>query len=181
MAQLVAAQYARGLFELALETNQFDAVSDNLLRMKGAINHDELRLVLAHPQIEADEKFEILKNCLSDNAPNEVLGLFRLLADKGRAVILPMIIDEYIKLVDERNNVVLAEVVSAEKLSEAQLGRIKSMLMSKFKKEIRLEEEIDTSVIAGFRVYVGDNLIDTSVKKSIDDIRNSLLESGSVK
>jgi len=180
MAQLAAAQYARGLFELALETGKFDAVSTSLSRLKGAVSHEDFRLVLHHPQIDADEKFGIFNKCL-DNAPDEVLGLLRLLVDRGRAVILPMVIDEYIKLVDERNNVIQAEVVSAEKLSEVQLDRIKSMLMDKFKKEIRLEEEIDPSVIAGFRVYVGDDLIDTSIKKDIDDIRNSLLESRRMK
>ncbi|MCL2564966.1 MAG: ATP synthase F1 subunit delta [Defluviitaleaceae bacterium] len=178
MAQLVAAQYARGLFELALETNQFDAVSDNLLSIKKVIAHSDFCLALAHPQIEADEKFAILKHYLADNAPNEVLGFLRLLVERGRADILSTVIDEYMKLVDERNNVIFAEVVSAEKLSEEQLERIKSMLMSKFKKEIRLEEEIDTSVIAGFKVYIGDNLIDTSIKKDINDMRSSLLETG---
>jgi len=181
MAQLVAAQYARGLFELALETNQFDLVLDNLLRLKEVAVHDEFKLILNHPQIEPTEKFDILKNFLGDNTPDETVGFLRLLMDKDRAAILPMVIDEYIKLVDERNNVIHAEVVSAEKLNEAQIQRIKSILVSKFKKEIRLEEVIDSSVIAGFKVYVGDDLIDTSVKKDINDIRNSLLEFSRVK
>ena len=176
MAQLVAAQYAKGLFELALETNQFDAVLKNLLRLKEVAEHDDFRLALNHPQIVADEKFDILKNVVGDTATNETLGFIRLLVDKGRAFILPAIISEYIKLVDERNNVILARVVSAERLNDIHLGRIRQMLTAKFKKEVRLEVELDTSVIAGFKVYVGDDLIDTSVKKDIEDIRNSLLE-----
>jgi len=181
MAQLVAAQYARGLFELALEANQFDAVLGNLLRLKEVMGHDEFRLALSHPQIEPEEKFGIIKSFLGDPVPNETVGFIHLLAEKGRASLLSLVIDEYIKLVDERNNVILAKVVSAEKLSETHLARIKSMLINKFKKEIRLEEDIDSSVIAGFKVYVGDDLIDTSVKKDIDDIRNSLLEFSQVK
>jgi F-type H+-transporting ATPase subunit delta len=181
MAQLVAAQYARGLFELALETGQFDVVLDNLLRLKEVVVHDDFRIVLNHPQIDAGEKFSILKGLLGDDVPSETLGFIHLLVEKGRAPILPNVIDEYIKLVDERNNVVLAKVVSAERLSASKLERVKAVLTAKFNKSIRLEEEIDLSVIAGFRVYVGDDLIDTSVKKDISDIRNSLLEFGRAK
>ena len=182
MAQLVAASYARGLFELALERNLFDEILGNLLNLKQVTEDvDDFRLVLNHPQIDGDEKYELIKNLIGDNAQVETLGLIRLLVEKGRAPLLPAAIDEYIKLVDERNNVIMATVVSAEWLSETQLARVKAMLLAKFNKEVRLVEEIDTSVIAGFKVYVGDDLVDTSVKKDIDDIRNSLLEFSRVK
>jgi F-type H+-transporting ATPase subunit delta len=176
MAQLVAAQYAQGLFELALESGKFDSVLKNLERLKGLNEHGDFVMALKHPQVEPDEKFAILKSCVYDDAPDEILGFLRVLADKGRAGILHVIIEEYVKLVDLRNNVLEAKVVSAEKLGEAHIARIKRMIEGKFEKAVRIKEHIDPSIIAGFRVYVGDDLIDTSIKKDIDDIRNSLLE-----
>lgn len=165
MAQLVAAQYAQGLFELAEEAGQFAPVLDNLLRLKLVVNDRQCALLLCHPQIGANDKFDLLNNTLDSPVPEATQGFIRLLAEKGRLSILPEIIGEYIKLVDKRNNVTLGRVVSAERLDPAQLERIKVMLKDKFKKQIRLEEEIDPSVIAGFKVFVGDDLVDTSVKK----------------
>jgi len=177
MAKLVAAQYALGLFELALETSQFDIISGSLTGLKEIAADDEFRLVTQHPQITDDEKYSILKSCVPAEAPDEVFGFLRLLVERGRIAILSEIINEYIKLVDQRESILRARVVSAKKLEESELARVSLMLESRFKKKVKLEEEIDSSVIAGFKVYVGGDLIDTSVKKDIDDIRSLLLES----
>jgi len=176
MARLVAAQYAKGLFELALETGRFDSISDSIMGLKEVAEDDEFRLIIGHPQISDEQKYDILKNCVPQTASDELFGFFRLLVTRNRIAILSEIIEEYTKLVDERQNVVRARVISAEKLAEAELGRIRILLAKRFNKTVKFVQELDASVIAGVRVYVGDELIDTSVKKDIDDIRNSLLE-----
>ena len=174
MARLVASRYARGLFELALETNQLDIISSSLIRLKNVTANDEFRLAISHPLVDEDEKYAILKNCVPEDSPDELLGFLRLLSERGRTAILSEIIDEFEKLKDEREGIVRARVVSAEKLAEAEHRRIRLMLMGRFKKNIVLIEEINPSIIAGFKVYVGDDLIDSSVKKDIDDIRACL-------
>jgi len=176
MARLVAAQYAKGLFELALETSRFDSISDSIMGLKEVAEDDDFRLIIGHPQISDEEKYDMLKNFTPQMASDELLGFFRLLVERDRIAILSNIIEEYTKLVDEHQNVVRARVISAEKLTEAELRRIKILLTSRFNKTIKFVEEFDASLIAGVRVYVGDELIDTSVKKDMDDIRNSLLE-----
>jgi len=175
MAKLVAAQYARGLFELALETGQLDIVSSGFMSLKEVAEDDEFRLVIGHPQISDEEKYGMLKNGVP-TASNELLGFFRLLVERGRIAILSEIIDEYIKLVDERENAIRVRVISAEELTVEEISKVKLMLMNRFKKTVKLTKELDPSVIAGFRVYAGDELIDTTVKKDIGDIRNLLLE-----
>jgi len=175
MAKLVAAQYARGLFELALETGQFETISNSVIGLKEIAEDEEFRLVIGHPQISDEEKYGMLSSSVT-TASDELLGFFRLLIERGRIAILSEIIDEYIKLVDERENVIRVRVISAEKLATEEISKIRLMLMGRFKKTVKLTEELDPSVIAGFRVYVGDELIDTTVKKDIDDIRNLLLE-----
>jgi len=176
MARLVAAQYAKGLFELALETGRFDIISDSIMGLEEVAQDGEFRLIIGHPQILDEQKYDVLKNCVLQTAPEELFGFFRLLVARNRIVILSEIIEEYTKLVDERQNVVRARVITAEKLAEAELERIKILLTKRFNKTVKFVQELDASVIAGVRVYVGDELIDTSVKKDIDDIRNSLLE-----
>jgi len=175
MAKLVAAQYARGLFELALETGQFDIISSSFVGLKEIAEDDEFRLVIGHPQISDEEKYGMLAGCVP-NALDELFGFFHLLIERDRIAILSEMIDEYIKLVDERENVIRVRVVSAEKLAVEEISKIRLMLTGRFKKAVKLTEEFDPSVIAGFRVYAGDELIDTTVKKDIGDIRNLLLE-----
>ena len=176
MARLVAAQYAAGLFELGLETGQFDIISNCIMSLQSVASDDEFRLIIGHPQVSEAEKYNILKSCLPQGLPWELDGFLHLLVERERISILPYVIDEYIKLVDERESIVRARVISAEKLADAELERIRLMLVGRFKKKIKLTEEIDPQVIAGFKVYVGDELIDTSVKKDISDIRNLLLD-----
>ena len=140
--------------------------------------NEEFRLAISHPLVYEDEKYAILKNCVPVDAPDELLGFLRLISNRGRAINLPEIADEFVKLSDEHEGIMRVRVISAEKLADAELRRIRLMLIGRFKKNIVIEEETDLSIIAGFKVYMGDDLIDSSVKKDIDDIRNLLLGQG---
>lgn len=175
MAQLVAQRYAEALFELALEHNNMDICLEKLILLGEFFKDDEFAVVIKHPEVKADEKFNILKNCANEGTPDDVLGLVRLLADKGRVASIPAIVCEFQAMVDEHNRLLEAHVYSAASLSESQSERVKAMLQKKYGKAIKLEQHLDPTIIGGLRIQVGDDMLDTSIKKNIEDIRSSLL------
>lgn len=175
MAQLVAAKYAEALFELALEHDNIDICLEKLTLLNEFFADKDFAVVIKHPEVKADEKFNILKNCVNEGTPDDVLGLLRLLVDKGRVAFIPAVADEFKALVDEHNRLLEAHVYSTSKLSDGQLSRIKAMLEKKYGKAIKIEEHMDSSIIGGLRINIGDDMLDTSIKKDIEDIRSSLL------
>ena len=65
-------------------------------------------------------------------------------------------------------------VYSAFPMDDAQLESLKPKLESRFKSKLQLRVVQDSSLIGGIRVVVGDNVLDASVKNSIEKMRNAL-------
>ncbi|MCL2045389.1 MAG: F0F1 ATP synthase subunit delta [Oscillospiraceae bacterium] len=74
-------------------------------------------------------------------------------------------------------NGTMAKVVSAMRLSMEQEKALEKLLSSKLNKQVSISLEIDPSLIGGFYVYVDGLLIDRSVKKRIDEIKESIISS----
>ena len=175
MAPLVAKRYATALFELAVEKDNIDLCLENLVYLNKFLDEEDFLVTLKHPQLEASEKISILEGCLKEDAPSEITGLINLIVNKGRAGILPALVDEFKVMSEQHKSLMQAHIFSAVNLSQEQLGKIKATLENKYKKSFKIEEHIDPSVIGGIKVRVGDDVVDVSIKKDIEDIRNSLL------
>lgn len=68
-----------------------------------------------------------------------------------------------------------AHVVSAVSLSELEKQEIHSILVKVLGHEIELRSEVDTSMIGGFKITVGDWIFDSSIKNQLDNLRSYLL------
>jgi F-type H+-transporting ATPase subunit delta len=59
-------------------------------------------------------------------------------------------------------------------LTEAQLSKIEEKLYIQFGKKVEMSTEIDEDLLGGFRVTVGDIVIDCSIKRLISEMKNNL-------
>ncbi len=64
----------------------------------------------------------------------------------------------------------LAEVISALELSKDNKEKIEKKILEKFGKNTIVIFEIDNSVLGGFLIKVGDNVIDETIIRKINDI-----------
>ena len=68
----------------------------------------------------------------------------------------------------------MATVTSATAISDAQVERLAAGLSAKYGRNLRINQVVDPGVIGGLRVQVGDDVIDGSVAKRLDDVRLQL-------
>ena len=65
-------------------------------------------------------------------------------------------------------------MTSAVALSQAQLERLSRTLNKIYNRQLKLDVSIDTAVLGGMRVQIGDEVIDGTVGTRLDDLERDL-------
>ena len=90
---------------------------------------------------------------------------------------MPAIVREYVKLANGARNIVEAEVTTAIPLDKDQQTALINKLSRVTGKTIVLKTQIDKAIIGGVIVQIGDKLIDGSIARQLQTLKNTLLNS----
>jgi F-type H+-transporting ATPase subunit delta len=74
----------------------------------------------------------------------------------------------------EEKSLKVAKIETAFELNNDQLESIKTALENKFKKKIEVEQNIDTTLLAGAVVRVDDLVIDGSLREQLRKLESQL-------
>ena len=171
-----ARRYARALFGLAKEDSRTAEVRGELDTLADLFDaNPELREALITPLYPAGERRSVLQAvAAAENLSTLITNFYSYLIDQRRLVDFSGIRDEYARLVDEDSGLVTAEVVSASPLDERKQARLQRALSERTGFEVRLEIEIDESLIGGAIAKVGDLVFDGSIRAQLDQLRGNL-------
>jgi F-type H+-transporting ATPase subunit delta len=97
-----------------------------------------------------------------------------VLAENKRFGVLPEIARLFEEMKTAQEGVLDAQIVSAYALSAAQLAAIVSKLETKLGKKITASQVVDTELIGGVVIRVGDEVLDASVRGRINDLAATL-------
>ena len=176
---LVGERYAQALIELAFSNNQpglADAIAVDLHLINNTIeSNPDLKNSLQHPSYSSTQKKTLLKEIFKGQVQELSLSLLDLLIVRRRLDLLPAIESAYQTLLNEMRNTITAQLVSSEKLADNNLADIKARLNECLGKNLNLETTIDPSLIAGFVLKIGDQVIDGSLKGRLNNIEKVLL------
>jgi len=101
----------------------------------------------------------------------------QLLAKKNQIKNYSKIIKNFIQIWNKNNNIVMAEVFSANKLNENMEVEIKNFIKNKTTaKTIELKNKIDPNLIAGVIIKYGDRILDNSLKNKINNLKNNIIK-----
>ena len=177
VSQAAARVYAKALFDIGMETGSVGQVHDDLHAVHDALSamDDDLRVFFNIPQFRRDDKRRILNLAFEGKVGRPVLGLLHVLVDKRRESLLDNVVEEFDRYRDEHENRIQARVVSATKLDDETLNALRTALEQRTRKSVVLREEIDPEVLGGLRVNVGDRVIDGTVRRTLQDMRRTLV------
>jgi F-type H+-transporting ATPase subunit delta len=167
--------YARMLLQAADDHKATEAVSSDMHALAETFRKlPALYKFLTNPVRKSEEKANLMQSAASLFAPLS-LQFLKLLQSKNRFALLRAIADEYIALEESRKNILRATVVSARPLAQDQLDKLGRGLEAKRPgKTYILTNQIDASLIAGFRIVQGDTITDASIKHKLDLLRQKL-------
>lgn len=171
----VARRYAEALFQVAVKRNEVDEVAQSLHEVAQAVGGSrELMSALHHPLLTDEKKQAIVRGVFGGKIREDVERFLFLVIQKGRAVMLPQMVEEFDRMVDEFRGAADAEAVSAVPLSPQQTANLEAALNQKFGVQVRLKTRVDESILGGLVVRVGDKLIDGSVATRLQQMNEQL-------
>ncbi|HRW39464.1 MAG TPA: ATP synthase F1 subunit delta, partial [Aquihabitans sp.] len=92
----------------------------------------------------------------------------------GRIREFPAIVDELVAMSAREGNKEVAEVRSAIALTDDQKSRLADALGKATGKQVEVKVIVDPSLQGGLVAQVGDTVIDGSVRRRLDQLRNAL-------
>ncbi len=173
----VAARYTRALFIITERRGETVAALDDLKSVRDLLAPGSPAAgFLASPQVRQPDKHKLLATALEGRALRSVAVFADLLLRKKRLDLLGEITREFEALVEQKQGIRRAHVVSAVTLDEADRARLLATLESTTKSKIKLTSEVDASLLGGALVRMGDRVIDRSVRTLLETIDQQLHE-----
>ena len=169
---IVAHRYAKSLLDFAIEKNVVDAVYTDTVGFKETCEGSkDLVLALKSPIIKHYTKLAILNKLFKSIFNPITYSIFVIITNKNRESILPAIAKQFINLYTEFKGIQKAEITSASALTEDQKKAVTKIVKDYTGKEVQLTEHIDESLIGGFILRVGDQQIDDSIRRKLNDLK----------
>lgn len=159
---VLARRYARALFEATASPREQAALREALADAWRTLSPGAA--VLRNPAAGAAQNKAVLRRILSGGAPPAVLRFLDLLMDKKRFGLLPPIISEYGRILDERQGVVRAQARSAVELGPDDIQALGKRLEAFSGKKVILDVRLDPELLGGVSVRLGDWVLDGSLR-----------------
>ena len=179
----LATRYAKSLLDLAVEKNCLDAVLQDMRVINDiCVQNRDFDVMLRSPVISADKKLAVINEVLKRYNVNQfTTALINLLVAKGREQNLAEIAPAFIAQYNSLKNIRTVKLTTASAINDAIKNSISAKLAAHMPKDkIELKTAVDESLIGGFVLEVEDRLYDASVKKSLNDIRNTVIDTSYV-
>ena len=169
----VAARYAKSLLDLAQEQGITETMYKDMQFFKNTVQQSRpLMLMLKNPIVRAEKKSAVLKAAFASRVNPVTMSFFEIIAKKNREPIMDAIADEFVKQYDRLKGVERATIVTTIPLTDALREQFKAMVLKMTgNKSVELEEKIDSKLIGGYVLRVGDQQIDGSIRNQLNEIR----------
>ena len=175
MAELatLARPYAEALFQVATkgDLNTARAEVDELAAVAG---NAQLRQFADAPKASAAQVFDVVTSVVKIPLSDASKNLLRTVIENGRLSALPEIAAQFHALINAKSGVSDAIVESAFPISDAQLPDIVAALEKRFGRKLNATVQLVPELIGGIRVVVGDEVLDTSVKARLEQMKAAL-------
>lgn len=166
-------RYALALFELAQESKKIPAVGKDLDQFSTLVEKsDDLMRMVKSPVFSADEQLSAIEAILAKAKISGVAANFiKLTAQNRRLFAILDMVKAYRALVARDKGEITAEVTSAEKLSAAQITKIKTSLKAAVGQDVKLVTTIDSDILGGLIVKVGSRMVDNSLRTKLQSMK----------
>lgn len=176
-SRTAAARYARALLDVATqESVDFATIARELDEFNAFLKaQPALERLLLNPAVPAPRKRASMEQITKLSGLTPIVSkLLILLADGDRLALLHDVAAIFHEILAERQNVVRAEVTSAEPLSQEKTGAIEKKLAAMTGKRVAMTTKVDKDIIGGVVARVGSTVYDASIATQLKRIRERL-------
>jgi len=168
----IARPYAEALFKsAAADLNGAAAWLDTLAAIA---DNGQLQQFAGNPKVTDQQVFDVVSGVAKTALPDSARNFLRTVIENGRLAALPEIAAQFRALKNAKSGSSDAVVYSAFPVEGAALADLSGVLEKRFGRKLNLKVAEDKSLIGGIRVVVGDEVLDTSVKARLEQMKTAL-------
>lgn len=179
MAELatIARPYAEALYKAARATPDADpvAIGADVKALSQIAADPALRQFADDPRATGAQVLDLMSGTLGRKVVDAAWNLLNTVVENGRLGALGEISRQYQTLVDADSGRAQAVVHSAFPLDAATLKTVLDAVEQRFGRRLEATVVVEPELIGGVRVVVGDEVLDTSVKARLEQMRQAIV------
>ena len=168
----IARPYAEALFKAARRTRS--GTGAWLEQVAAIAANPQLKQFADNPKATTEQVLGVIAGVAGGSLPAQANNFLMALLENGRFTALPEIARQFRVLASAQSGSSDAVVYSAFPIDEAALGNVAAALEKRFGRKLQVTVQQDPSLIGGIRVVVGDEVLDTSVKARLEQMKVAL-------
>jgi F-type H+-transporting ATPase subunit delta len=170
---MVARRYARALHDTA-ETRHVSTDVDRDIAMidESLRGSAELVRFFYSPIVSRERKAAVVRSLFGDRVNPLTQQFLELLVTKRRESVFPEVVRAYRHLRDEQLGMIEATARTARSLSADDEAGLRFAIERRTGKRVRLTVQLDTTLLGGVIVRVGDTVYDGSVRNRLVHLRD---------
>ena len=173
MDRIISDRYAEALFSLAVENNAIDRYEEQVKLVLDVISGDkEIMKILTHPDINGEDKMNVLTQAFKDSVDDDIMGLFSVIMRKNRENQITGILEIFLEKVKSYKGI---SVESAVPLSPEKLKVIETKLANKLNKQVVAKSVVVPELLGGLRISIDGHILDKTVKRQLEDMKKQML------
>ncbi len=176
----IAKVYATAIHEVAKSTGQVDLVAKELRGLADFIAKDAaFQLFLDSPTVDMESRKLTLEKLFRGKYSDVLVDSLQVLNRNERLGLIGQVAKAFHLLHEEAMGRVELHVRTAAPLSDPMRVRLRERIATATGKQVDLLERIDSSLIGGIVLQLGDRKFDGSVRRKLTTMANILLERSS--
>jgi F-type H+-transporting ATPase subunit delta len=173
--KILAKRYAEAFIGYSRVTIGMEQAVEELKSLKVILRFNpDLLEFFFNPEIALVEKEQSIDNVLKDYFSNETRQFLKFLLEKERIHELVDICD-YVRETYANGKAVEALLKTSYPLDLEVIEKIKEKLEVKLGKKLRLYLDLDAELLGGVQIRVGNVMIDGSVRRRLEELREKLM------
>ena len=171
----IAKRYARAIFDIASEDQSYDDWLNKLKLISDTRAEVNFANVLNSTKLSFSKKMNLIDDVFSNKLNKLQLNFLKLLTKNQSFFIIHDIYKQFLGLIEKRNNLIRVTVTSPYKISDDLKNQILNLVNDISGADSIIEEKIDSELIGGVVIRLGDTVIDGSMKNKVKQLRRELV------
>ncbi len=170
----VARPYAEALFQIA-QKEDLVRWSQLVDALAGIASNPQVLDIANNPTLRKDQVANALYAIFHCENDTQVKNFVKVLVDNDRVAVLPEIARQFQELKNQSQGAAIATIVSAFPMTETQTQELVAKLEKRFGRKLIPQIEVNSTLIGGICVTVGDEVLDLSVRGKLQKMQETLV------
>jgi F-type H+-transporting ATPase subunit delta len=171
----IARPYARAAFYYAVEEKTLDTWFVLLDRAAAVVKAKPMQVLLKDPRFDKMVAYECLLIACKPRVFFAGENFLKLIALHQRLLILPEIACLFSRYKAEQANQITVQAISAVSLTKPEGLALELALERRLQRTVKLDYQLDSELLGGLVVRIGDLVIDGSVRGKLERLRTTLV------